>query len=221
MTINAKHEIMFREMTISSEAGKIFENIRDSLDHHGKPPSIREIAIKVNLSTRQVLHYLTELEAGGFIRRSPYKTRTIQLITRDETLPEKDVSMLPLIGTSAAGPVILAEQNIEEYVPVSTRLIGSNKDTFLLKVKGSSMQPYLENGDIAIVRPQNVAEKGDIVVVAIENDFTREFESTMKEYVPTDGQIILQPLNKDFDPILAKKENLHIQGIVKGVIKYF
>lgn len=207
-------------MKLSIEAAKILEVIRNTSVHQDRPPAIREIASEANLSTRQILHFLAELEASGFIRRSPYKARTIQLITRDETIPEKDISMLPLVGTSAAGPVLLAEQNIEEYIPVSTKLIGSSRDTFLLKIRGNSMQPYLENGDIAIVKPQNSAQKGDIIVAAIENDFTHEFESTIKEYVPTNDHIILQPLNKDFDPILAKRKNLQIQGVVKGVIKY-
>lgn len=214
-----KHDILFPEMNTSTEAQKILEIIKDFLQREGRPPTIREISSQGGFSSKLVLHYLFELEASGYIKRSPYRSRTIQLVSRDEEV-ERNVSMIPLIGASAAGPVLLAEQNIEEYIPVSTKLIGSHKDTFLLKVRGSSMKPYLENGDIAIVKPQDIANKGDIIVASIENDFTHEFESTLKEYYPMDGNIILKPINDEFDPILVKEENLHIQGIVKGVIKY-
>ncbi len=206
-------------MKISAEAEQILNVIRDFLQRENRPPTIRELASGSGFSSKLILHYLFELEASGYIRRSPYRSRTIQLISREEQA-EGDVSMVPLIGASAAGPVILAEQNIEEYLPVSTKLIGSHKDTFLLKVKGSSMKPYLENGDIAIVRPGNVAVKGEIIVAAIESPHTHEYESTLKEYYPTDGNIILKPINDEFEPILVKSEHLHIQGIVKGVIKY-
>ena len=210
--------MLFPEMKLSLEADKILDVIRDCLLKDSLP-TIREISNQSGFSSKLVLHYLFELEASGYIKRSPYRARTIQLVSRDEQ-QEKDVSMVPLVGASAAGSVILAEQNIEEYVPVSTKLIGSHRDTFLLKVKGSSMKPYLENGDIAIVRPQNTADKGEIIVAAIENEFTHEFESTIKEYYPTEEDIILKPLNDKFDPILVKKEALHIQGVIKGVVKY-
>lgn len=206
-------------MKISPEAEQLLAIIRDFLSKEGRAPTIRELSSHSKFSSKLVLHFLFELEASGYIKRSPYRSRTIQLVSRDEEL-DKDVSMVPLVGASAGGPAILAEQNIEEYIPVSTKLIGSHRDTFLLKVKGASMKPYLENGDIAVVRPQRTADKGEIVVAAIENEFTHEFESTIKEYYPTDGNIILKPLNDEFDPILVKKDNLHIQGIVKGVIKY-
>lgn len=206
-------------MKLSPEAEKILNVIREYLDKESRPPTIREISTQSGFSSKLILHYLFELEASGYIKRSPYRSRTIQLVSRDEQL-DKDVSMVPLVGASAAGPVILAEQNIEEYIPVSTKLIGSHRDTFLLRVKGASMKPYLENGDVAVVRPQNTAEKGEIIVAAIENDLTHEYESTIKEFYPTDGNIILKPLNDAFDPILVKKENLHVQGVVKGVIKY-
>lgn len=206
-------------MQISPEAEKLLGVIGKCLAEQGRPPTIRELSEMSGFSSKIVLHYLFELEASGYIKRSPYRSRTIQLVSRDEQ-PQGDVSMLPLVGASAAGPVILAEQNIEEYIPVSTKLIGSQKDTFLLKVKGLSMKPYLENGDIALVRPQSTAEKGEIIVASIESPFTHEFESTIKEYYPTDGDIILKPLNHEFEPILVKSENLHIQGVIKGVVKY-
>lgn len=211
---------MFLEMRISAEAEKILGVIKEYTSSQGKPPTIREIAELSRVSSKLILHYLFELEASGFIRRSPYRSRTIQLIARDESIPEKDVSMIPLLGASAAGPVILAEQNIEEYVPVSTKLIGSSKDTFLLKVRGTSMQPYLDNGDIAVIKSQNTANRGDIIVASIENDLTHEFESTIKEFYPAESDVILKPINHEFDPILVKRRNLHIQGLVKGVIKY-
>lgn len=215
-----KRDILFLEMKISINSKKIFKFLDDYFTREERAPSIREIAEASKVSSKTVLHCLAELEAGGYIRRSPYRSRTIQIISRDEALPEKDVSMVPLVGLTAGGPTILAEQNIDEYVPVSTKLIGTSKDTFLLKVKGSSMTPYLDNGDIALVSPQKNAERGEIVVASIENEFTHEFESTIKEYYPTDSRVILRPINKEFEPILVDSKNLYIQGVVKGVIKY-
>lgn len=203
---------------MTEEASKILKTIKDYVDENGTSPSLRDIAKIVNISPKTVLHYLFELESNGVIKRSPYRARNIQLVENGEE-QSTGVSHVPLVGMSAGGPAILAQQNIEEYIPVSTKLIGNSKDTFLLKVKGSSMQPYIDNGDIAVVRPQDRAEKGDVIVAVIESA-TGEYESTIKEYYPTDDVVILKPINPKFDPILVSREKLHIQGIIKGVIKY-
>lgn len=207
-------------MIVSKEAQKVLESIKTLLEKENKPPTIRKIAEDSGFSTKLVLHYLFELETNGYIRRSPYRSRTIQTVSRDNSIPEKDVSLIPLVGFSAGGSAILAEQNVEDYIPVSTKLIGTAKDSYLLKIKGSSMEPYLEDGDIAIVKVADKAEKGEIIVASIENEVTGDFESTIKEYYPTDSKVILRPINKDNDPILVEKKKLHIQGVVKGVIKY-
>lgn len=204
---------------MTEEAANILSIVREYMQEHGSSPSIRDIAGRAGISPKSVLHYLFELEAGGFIKRSPYRARTIQLLSQGNEEPTTDVNLVPLVGMSAGGPTMLAQQNIEEYLPVSIKLVGSSKNTFLLKVKGSSMQPYIDNGDIAVVQSQNTAVKGEIVVACIENDWG-DYETTIKEYYPTDGDIILKAINPKFEPMLIPRDRFHIQGIVKGVIKY-
>lgn len=204
---------------MTNEANKILSFIRTFLKENGASPSIREIASYSDISPKSVLHFLFELESSGMIKRSPYRARTIQLMEQQNDVPLSDVSLIPLVGMSAGGPMILAEQNIEEYIPVSTKLIGTSKDTFLLKVKGSSMKPYIENGDIAIIRSQSTANKGDIIVAAVQDEGDG-YSSTIKEYYPSDNNVILKPINPDNEPILVSRKHLHIQGIVKGVIKH-
>lgn len=203
---------------MTTGASTILNTIKDFVKENESSPSIRDIAVRVKMSPKTVLHYLFELEASGVIKRSPYRARNIQLVDNGEE-PSAGVSQVPLVGMSAGGPAILAQQNIEEYIPVSTKLIGNSKDTFLLKVKGSSMQPYIDNGDIAVVRPQDHAMKGDVIVAVIES-VSGDYESTIKEYYPTDDVVILKPINPKFEPILVSREKLHIQGVIKGVIKY-
>ena len=188
---------------------------------NGQAPSIREISKDTKVSPKTVLRDLRTLESEGYISRLPFSHRNIEVIAGPNEEPLETIRV-PLVGQAAGGPAILARQNIEDFLDVPTQLIKQHKDVFLLKVKGGSMAPYLENGDLAIVKRAQVAEEGDLVVAVIESDFMDDFEATIKKFHLEKDKVILEPLNaKEWKPMLVDAEKCHIQGIVTGVIKFF
>ena len=119
------------------------------------------------------------------------------------------------MGWTVAGEAIFSEQNILDWISISSRFIKSaTDDIFLLKVRGDSMIPRIEDGDIVIVRKQYTADPGQIIVALIGSD------TTIKKYLPRENHIILQPENPDHEPIVVNPDDLRIQGIVQGVMKY-
>lgn len=209
---------------LSVQAKKIYDFITDYQSaHEGRSPSVRDIGQKVNLSVRRVLLYLIELERSGIIKRSPYKARSIELLNDTAAPPEDEVVKIPVVGMTAGGGPILAEHNIQDYMPVSKKLIGPYaSECFLLKLRGNSMNPYLSEGDYAIVRPITSPHENDIVVATVRDDSSGEYASTVKKFRRgARNHIILQPLNPDYQPIIIEPESsdLQIQGKVIGVIK--
>ena len=119
------------------------------------------------------------------------------------------------MGWSAGGASILAEQNILDFLPISTRFLKQDAEVYLLKIRGNSMAPRIEDGDIVIVKKQYTAEPGDTVVALLGD------ETTVKKYLPKDDHIVLQPENPEFEPHIAFPDELRVQGVVKGVLKYY
>lgn len=111
---------------------------------------------------------------------------------------------------------IFAEENILDWIPISSRFFKLPTDEiFLLKIKGNSMSPKIEDGDVVIVRKQYTAELGDTIVALLEDG------TTVKKYIPHEDHIVLQPVNPEFEPIVVFPDEIRIQGIVKGVLKYY
>ncbi|MFR8779477.1 MAG: transcriptional repressor LexA, partial [Enterocloster sp.] len=158
---------------VTEKQKEILEFIKETILSKGYPPAVREICEAVHLkSTSSVHSHLETLERNGYIRRDPTKPRTIEILDDDFALTRREVVNVPLIGTVAAGMPILAEENIEDYIPIPAELL-PNKEVFMLRVKGNSMvEAGILNDDKVIVAKQPVAENGDKVVALLGDSAT-------------------------------------------------
>ena len=200
---------------ITEKQKEILEYIKETILKKGYPPAVREICEAVNLkSTSSVHSHLETLEKNGYIRRDPTKPRTIEILDDDFALTRREMVNVPLIGTVAAGVPILAQENIESYMPFPAEML-PNKDIFMLRVKGESMiNAGIFDGDQVLVKQQSTAEDGDIVVALIDDG------ATVKTFHKEKGYYRLQPENDTMEPILVH-EGLQILGKVFGVFRLY
>ncbi|ADQ06961.1 transcriptional repressor, LexA family [Caldicellulosiruptor acetigenus I77R1B] len=200
---------MKKQLTKKQE--EILEFIKKRIKEKGYPPAVREICEATGLKSTSTVHgHLTRLEKKGYIRRDPSKPRAIEIVD-DEFYVHRNVVQLPLVGKVTAGEPILAVENIEETMTLPYDLVGT-EDAFLLRVRGDSMiEAGIFDNDIIIVRRQNVAENGDIVVALIDD------EATVKRFYKEHDHIRLQPENKAMEPIIVK--DVKILGKVIGLIR--
>ena len=191
---------------------EILEYIKEMILKKGYPPAVREICEAVHLkSTSSVHSHLESLEKNGYIRRDPTKPRTIEILDDDFALTRRELVNVPVIGTVAAGVPILAEQNIEDYLPIPAEIL-PNKEVFMLKVKGNSMiEAGIYNGDKVIVAKQPNAENGDKVVALVDDS------ATVKTFYKENGHFRLQPENSSMDPIIL--DQVEILGKVIGLFR--
>ena len=198
---------------LNTRQKQILDCIKENLRTKGYPPSIREIGEAVNLSSTSSVHlYLAKLESLGHIKRDPTKPRAIEVLD-EAPWRNKKIIPVPHVGLVTAGQPILAVENIEEIYPLPAELIGSEDNIFMLSVKGDSMiNAGILDGDYLLVRQQNNASNGEIVVALIDNE-----EATVKRYFIEPGRIRLQPENDSMDPIYAK--NVTIAGKVIGLFR--
>ena len=194
---------------ITDKQREILEYIKEMILKKGYPPAVREICEAVHLkSTSSVHSHLESLEKNGYIRRDPTKPRTIEILDDDFALTRRELVNVPVIGTVAAGTPILAEQNIEDYLPIPAGIL-PNKEVFMLKVKGNSMiEAGIYNGDKVIVAKQPNAENGDKVVALVDDS------ATVKTFYKENGHFRLQPENSSI--ILDQVE---ILGKVIGLFR--
>ena len=198
---------------------EIWKFLTDYVDEHGYPPTVREIGEAVGLASPSTVHaHLANLERAGLIKRDPTKPRALEL-RRDpkpETARAEDVHRLPLLGEIAAGGPLLAEQNVEEYVAVPEPLARGGEE-FLLRVKGDSMvNAGILEGDLVVVRRQQDARNGDIVVALAGADETAD-EATVKRFFREKDRIRLQPENDALEPIYT--DYVEVLGKVTGVFR--
>jgi repressor LexA len=200
--------------SLSGKQREVLSFIIKRLKEYGYPPSIREIADELNItSPTGAVRHLTALEQKGYIRRSA-GARAIQILEEPQSQKESAAGgmvYLPMIGRIAAGSPILAEENVEGFRPVSKRLV-RHPNSFLLEVHGDSMiGDHILDGDMVIVQPQNTANDGDIVVALI-ND-----EATVKRFYRRKDYAELRPSNPKYKPLRFSQGDLQIQGKVVGV----
>lgn len=187
-----------RELTARQR--EILDFIRAEIHRRGFPPSVREIGEAVGLSSSSTVHsHLAALEAKGLLRRDPSKPRALEVLDYRDTergIDYENVQAVPLVGQVAAGAPILAAENIEATLPLPSSFAGEG--TFILRVKGESMvDAGILDGDFVVVRQQQDASNGDIVVAMINE------ESTVKRFFHEGGRVRLQPENATMDPIYA------------------
>jgi repressor LexA len=195
---------------------EIWDFLVDYVDGHGYPPTVREIGEAVGLASPSTVHaHLANLERAGLLRRDPTKPRALELTGRErETAAETAAfERLPLVGQIAAGGPLLADQNVEDYVAVPETLRGD----FLLRVRGDSMiEAGILDGDIVVVRRQDTARNGEIVVALAGEDQSAD-EATVKTFYRESGRIRLQPENAALEPIYAAY--VQVLGVVTGVFR--
>jgi len=204
--------------TLTERQRQILHVIERSMQERGYPPSVREIGEEVGLNSPASVHnHLATLQKMGFLRRDPTKPRAIEVRfdTNSEVAMERRPSRhVPLIGEVAAGTDVLAQENVEDLIPLPTDFTGEG-ELFMLKVRGDSMiEAGILDGDFVVARQQNVAENGDIVVAGIPGD-----EATVKTYKRTARNITLLPANGSYEPMVFDPEEVVIFGRVVTVLR--
>jgi repressor LexA len=202
---------------ISKRQQDILDFIKGEVKRKGYPPSVREIGEAVGLASSSTVHgHLARLESKGLIRRDPTKPRAIEILEVDETvgIPRNNVVNVPVVGKVTAGLPITAIENVEEYFPLPERLAPADEHVFMLEIMGESMiEAGILDGDYVIVKQQQTANNGDIVVAMTEED-----EATCKRFFKEKDFIRLQPENSTMDPIILN--NVSILGKVIGVYRH-
>ncbi len=191
---------------------EILDFIKDELNKRGYPPSVREICTSVGLSsTSSVHHQLNNLEKKGYLKRDPLKPRAMEVLNANPFVIRQEIVDVPIIGKVTAGEPILAVENYEDTFPLPVSFT-NNSDCFILSVAGNSMiNAGILDGDYVIVKQQNIARNGDIIVALIED------EATVKTFYKEENRIRLQPENPMMAPIYSK--NVQVLGRVIGVIR--
>lgn len=208
---------------ISKRQQQIYDFIRSYQKEKGYPPSVREMAAAVGLSSPSTVHaHLSALEDLGLIKRDATKPRALEVfnsdgsscaVTETDRPASRGTVSLPLVGRVAAGLPILAEQNIEDTFTLPTE-IATDSSSFMLEVHGESMiNVGIYNGDYIVVREQKSAMNGEIVVALIDG------EATVKTFYKEQGRVRLQPENDTMEPIYA--ENPTILGKVVALMRRF
>jgi len=211
-----KHTEMTSKLTdqLTDRQARILEYIRYQNKVRNYPPSVREIGEAVGLSSSSTVHnHLNQLERRGLIRRDPSKSRTVQLV-QDESVDKqrRNAVAVPIVGNVAAGAPILAEQNIEDHILLSPEM--AQDGNFLLRVRGDSMiNAGILDGDLVLVKPQQEASNGNIVVALVDND------ATVKRFERGNGHVKLIAENPAYEPIVTS--NVSVVGVVRGVIRMF
>jgi len=199
---------------LTERQNKILDYIRYVTKVRNYPPSVREIGEAVGLSSSSTVHnHLNQLERRGLIKRDPSKSRTVQLVADAEVAEQRrNAVSVPIIGNVAAGSPILAEQNVEDHILLSSEL--AKDGYFLLRVRGDSMvNAGILNDDLVLVRPQHEATNGSIVVALVDGD------ATVKRFERSDGHVKLIAENPAYEPIVTT--NVSLVGQVRGVIRLF
>jgi repressor LexA len=203
-------------MDLTKRQQEIFDFIKRYSAKNGYPPTVRDIGKAVGLASSSTVHaHLANLEKLGLLRRDPTKPRAIELLDRavESVRSAMRPAGVPLVGSVAAGQPILAEENIEEYVDVPAAAGGEDGD-FILRVRGESMiDAGILEGDFVVVRPQEVALDGEIVVALVGD----EAEATVKRFFREPDHVRLQPENTTMEPIRSK--DVRVLGKVVGLYR--
>ena len=201
-----------RELT--ERQREILRYILDRIEERGAPPTMREIADHFGLSSpASVKVHLDALEKKGFIKRREWTARGIEPVKERIRRLFWQQEGIPLVGRVAAGKPILAEENIEEVLPLKG-LFPANEDLFALRVQGDSMiEAGIFEGDLVVVRPQPTAEDGEIVVAILDD------EGTVKRYFREGDRVRLEPANSNYSPIITREAR--VVGKVIGLIRRF
>ncbi|SDN30702.1 transcriptional repressor LexA [Alkalicoccus daliensis] len=202
---------------LSTRQQAILDFIRAEVRDKGYPPSVREIGEAVGLASSSTVHgHLSRLEKKGYIRRDPTKPRAIEVMGQEEGLessfPQTHSISVPVIGKVTAGQPITAIENVEEYLPMPASFV-QDEESFILEISGDSMiEAGIFDGDYVVVRQQQYADNGDIIVAMTEDN-----EATVKRFFKEANHFRLQPENASLDPIIL--DYVQVLGKVIGVFR--
>ncbi len=200
------------DLDLTKRQAEIFDFIKRYSAKHGYPPTVRDIGKAIGLASSSTVHaHLANLERIGLVRRNPSKPRAIELLVDKAKRVVSSPERLPVVGRVAAGTPVLAEENIEEYVEVPA-LAGGEEGGYVLRVHGDSMRDAgILEGDFVVVRPQESAEDGNIVVALVGD------EATVKRFFGEADHVRLQPENDAHEPIRSR--DVRVLGRVVGVCR--
>lgn len=205
---------------LTGKRRSILEFIDQQLRERGYPPSVREIGEAVGLTSSSTVHsHLATLQKQGFLRRDPTKPRAIEVCWdsgSDSVLERRPTRHVPLVGQVAAGTGVLAEENLEEMLPLPQDFTGDGQ-LFMLQVRGESMiEAGILDGDYVVVRQEVTANNGDIVVAGIPGD-----EATVKTYRRVNDKVVLEPSNSTMSSMTFSPDEVSIYGKVVTVLRKY
>ena len=206
------------EITLTARQHEVLEFIDRMMRERGYPPSVREIGEAVGLTSPSTVHaHLRTLQRLGYLRRDPTKPRAIEVrydAASGAPIERRPARHIPLVGDVAAGMNVLAQENVEELLPLPEDFTGEGQ-LFMLRVRGDSMvDAAILDGDYVVVRQQADANKGDIIVAGIPGE-----EATVKTYGRKGSKVVLQPANAAFDPIVLDPADVTVFGKVVTVLR--
>lgn len=195
---------------LTERQAKVLRFIEDHQKRYGYPPSLREIADHIGAKWNHgIERHLLALEKKGYIKREAVKSRGIRLTRSNMGIP------VPVVGSITAGRPILAVENIGESIVVDPSFVRGGEVNFLLMVEGCSMKDAgILDGDLVLVRQQSTAENGEIVAALIDDE-----TATVKRFRQEGDQVILEPENPDFQPIVSDSSTVKIIGKVMAVLR--
>ncbi len=206
------------DTTLTARQREILEVIEASMQERGYPPSVREIGEAVGLNSPSTVHnHLATLQKLGYLRRDPTKPRAMEVrfdTNSGVAMERRPARHVPLIGDVAAGTNVLAQQNVEDLIPLPTDFTGEG-ELFMLRVRGDSMiDAGILDGDYVVARQQKVADNGDIVVAGIPGD-----EATVKTYKHSGDNVTLVPANPSMEPMKFRSDEVSVYGKVVTVLR--
>ncbi len=198
--------------SLHSKQKALLELLKETIDD---PLTMRELQERLGLSsTSGVSHHIQQLEKKGYLKRNPHNPKDYQILGE----PEKAITYLNLYGMAQCGPngSILDGDPIDR-IPIASRLISfPTEDAFLVRARGDSMKPKINEGDLVVARKTEEAQNNDTVVCVYQS------EALIKQFFLKSNQILLQSLNfSKFPPIIANHHDVKVEGVVRGVIASF
>jgi repressor LexA len=206
------------ESALTPRQRQILEIIESYMRDRGYPPSVRDIGEAVGLTSPSTVHtHLKALQRHGYLRRDPTKPRAIEVRwdpNSDAVIERRPARHVPLVGDVAAGTDVLAQENVEELLPLPADFTGDG-DLFMLRVRGDSMiEAGILDGDYVVARAQDHADKGDVVVAGIPGE-----EATVKTFSRTRDKIVLLPANARLEPMEFPAHEVEVFGKVVTVLR--
>ena len=204
--------------TLTARQREVLEIIERHMQQRGYPPSVREIGEAVGLTSPSTVHaHLAALQKHGYLHRDPTKPRAIEVRwdpNSDAVVERRPVRHVPLVGDVAAGTDVLAQENVEELLPLPVDFTGDG-DLFILRVRGDSMiGAGILDGDFIVCRSQATADEGDVVVAGIPGD-----EATVKTFTTVGDRVVLQPDNPRLSPMEFDPADVRVFGRVVTVMR--